>query len=84
MLIGEGKWIGIYVGVGCEYVYDLLVVLGEWFKVLIVYILCVKDFVEYDNLYNMGMIGIFGIELGYYMLMVCDMLLLFGVDFVWG
>jgi pyruvate dehydrogenase (quinone) len=40
--------------------------------------------VEYDNPFNMGMTGIFGMESGYHALQACDTLLLLGADFAWS
>lgn len=42
-----------------------------------------KDFIEYDNPYNVGMTGMIGIESGFTMLKNCDTLLLLGTDFAW-
>jgi pyruvate dehydrogenase (quinone) len=42
-----------------------------------------KDFLEYDNPYNVGMTGIFGVSSGYQAMMGCDTLLLLGADFAW-
>ncbi|MEE7546410.1 ubiquinone-dependent pyruvate dehydrogenase [Xanthomonas sp. Kuri4-1] len=83
-LIGEGGKIGIYAGAGCEGAHDLLVELGARLQAPIAHTSRAKDFVEYDNPYNMGMTGIFGIESGYHTLMACDTLLLLGADFAWG
>jgi pyruvate dehydrogenase (quinone) len=43
-----------------------------------------KDFVEYDNPYNVGMTGIIGGPAGYHAVLDCDVLLLLGADFAWG
>ena len=42
-----------------------------------------KDFLEYDNPYNVGMTGIIGNEAGYQAILDCDTLLLLGADFAW-
>ena len=42
-----------------------------------------KDFVEYDNPYNVGMTGIIGGPAGYHAILDCDVLLLLGADFAW-
>ncbi len=83
-LIAKGNNIGIYAGAGCEGAHDLLVQLGARLKAPIAHTSRAKDFVEYDNPYNMGMTGIFGVESGYHTLMACDTLLLLGADFAWG
>jgi pyruvate dehydrogenase (quinone) len=43
-----------------------------------------KDFVEYDNPYNVGMTGIVGQPAGYHAILDCDVLLLLGSDFAWS
>ncbi|WP_337053830.1 thiamine pyrophosphate-dependent enzyme [Pseudoxanthomonas sp. USHLN014] len=83
-LLERGTKIGIYAGAGCEGAHDALVALGARLKAPIAHTSRAKDFVEYDNPYNMGMTGIFGIESGYHTLMACDTLLLLGADFAWG
>ncbi len=42
-----------------------------------------KDFLEYDNPYNVGMTGIIGGPAGYHAVLDCDVLLLLGADFAW-
>jgi hypothetical protein len=42
-----------------------------------------KDFLEYDNPYNVGMTGILGARAGYHAILDCDVLLLLGADFAW-
>ena len=43
-----------------------------------------KDFLEYDNPYNVGMTGIIGGPAGYHAVLDCDVLLLLGADFAWS
>lgn len=83
LLENAGK-IGIYAGAGCEHAHDELVALAARLQAPVAHTSRAKDFVEYDNPYNMGMTGIFGIESGYHTLMACDTLLLLGADFAWG
>ena len=42
-----------------------------------------KDFLEYDNPYNVGMTGIIGGPAGYHAILDCDVLLQLGADFAW-
>lgn len=83
-LLGQAGRIGIYAGAGCEHAHDELVALAARLKAPVAHTSRAKDFVEYDNPYNMGMTGIFGIESGFHTLMACDTLLLLGADFAWG
>lgn len=79
----QGKKIGIYAGSGCEGAHDLLISLAERLKAPIAHTSRAKDFVEYDNPFNMGMTGMLGIKSGYHMMEECDTLLLLGADFAW-
>ena len=83
-LLSQGKKIAIYAGYGCEGAHDELIELAERLKAPIAHTSRAKDFVEYDNPYNMGMTGVFGVESGYHAMMECDTLLLLGADFAWG
>jgi len=83
-LISQHQKIGIYAGAGCEGAHDQLVEFAEKLKAPIAHTSRAKDFVEYDNPYNMGMTGIFGNKAGYHTLMDCDLLILLGADFAWA
>jgi pyruvate dehydrogenase (quinone) len=83
-LIGQGKKIGIYAGSGCQGAHDQLVALAAKLKAPIAHTSRAKDFVEYDNPYNMGMTGMIGSTSGFHMMMECDTLLLLGADFAWS
>ncbi|MFX5738058.1 ubiquinone-dependent pyruvate dehydrogenase, partial [Acinetobacter baumannii] len=83
-LISQHQRIGIYAGAGCEDAHDQLVAFAEKLKAPVAHTSRAKDFVEYDNPYNMGMTGIFGNKAGYHTLMDCDLLILLGTDFAWA
>lgn len=83
-LIERGKKIGIFAGLGCQDAHDELIPLAEKINAPIAHTSRAKDFVEYDNPYNVGMTGIFGIESGFHMIKNCDTLLLLGADFAWS
>jgi pyruvate dehydrogenase (quinone) len=40
-----------------------------------------KEFIEYDNPFDVGMTGLLGFSSGYYAMMNCDLLLMIGTDF---
>jgi len=82
-LLAAGKKVSIYAGFGCAGAHDELVELARLLKAPIAHTSRAKDFVEYDNPYNMGMTGVFGVESGYHAMMECDTLLLLGADFAW-
>lgn len=83
-LLGEGRRIAIYAGSGCAGAHDEVVALAQRLQAPVAHTSRAKDFIEYDNPFNVGMTGIFGIESGYRALMDCDTLLLLGADFAWG
>lgn len=83
-LIEQGKKIGIYAGLGCQYAHDELIALAAKLKAPIAHTSRAKDFVEYDNPYNVGLTGMFGMESGFHMVKNCDTLLLLGADFAWS
>ncbi|WP_337264713.1 MULTISPECIES: thiamine pyrophosphate-dependent enzyme [unclassified Serratia (in: enterobacteria)] len=83
-LLNQGKKIGIYAGAGCEGAHDLLVNLARKLNAPIAHTSRAKDFVEYDNPFNMGMTGMLGVKSGFNMLNNCETLLLLGADFAWS
>jgi len=83
-LLDEGRRIAIYAGSGCADAHDEVVALAQRLQAPVAHTSRAKDFIEYDNPFNVGMTGIFGIESGYRALMDCDTLLLLGADFAWG
>jgi pyruvate dehydrogenase (quinone) len=82
-LLNSGTKISIYGGSGCEGAHDEVLALAESLKAPVAHTSRAKDFLEYDNPYDVGMTGVFGIESGYHALMYCDTLLLLGCDFAW-
>ena len=82
-VLNSGKKIAIYGGSGCQGAHDQIVALAEKLKAPFAHTSRAKDFVEYDNPYNVGMTGVFGMESGYHAVMECDTLLLLGCDFAW-
>jgi pyruvate dehydrogenase (quinone) len=81
--IAKGKRVAIYGGSGCENAHDAVVALAARLHAPVARTSRAKDFLEYDNPYDVGMTGIFGSESGYHALMSCDVLLLLGCDFAW-
>lgn len=81
--LNAGKRVAIYGGSGCERAHDGVVALAAKLKAPVAHTSRAKDFLAYDNLYDVGMTGIFGCEAGYEALKSCDVLLLLGCDFAW-
>ena len=82
-VLNAGTRVAIYGGSGCQGAHDQLVALADRIKAPVAHTSRAKDFVEYDNPFNVGMTGIFGTAAGYHALMKCDTLLLLGCDFAW-
>lgn len=83
-IIAQGKKVGIYAGMGSEGAHDLLIALAKKLHAPISHTSRAKDFVEYDNPYNVGMTGLLGVHSGFHMMNSCDTLILLGADFAWG
>jgi pyruvate dehydrogenase (quinone) len=82
-LLNAGSKIAVYGGSGCDGAHDEVMQLAEMLKAPVAHTSRAKDFLEYENPFDVGMTGIFGIESGYHALMECDTLLLLGCDFAW-
>jgi len=73
--------ITILAGAGCAGAHDELVEVASRLQAPIVHAMRGKEFVEYDNPYDVGMTGLLGFSSGYHAMMNCDALLMLGTDF---
>ena len=80
LLNGAGK-VTILGGFGCAGARAELLAVAELLKAPIVHALRGKEFIEYDNPYDVGMTGLLGFTSGYYAMGACDVLLMLGTDF---
>ena len=71
----------MFCGAGCAGAHDEVVELARRLKAPIVHTLRGKEFIEYDNPYDVGMTGLVGFSSGYAAMKDCDTLLLLGTDF---
>lgn len=71
----------LFCGAGCAGAHDEVVELARKLKAPIVHAFRGKEFVEYDNPYDVGMTGLVGFSSGYAAMKNCDALLLLGTDF---
>ena len=76
--------ITIYAGAGCAGAHDEVVATAARLKAPMAHTSRGKDFVEYDNPYNVGMTGMIGGPAGYHAILDCEVLILLGADFAWG
>ncbi len=82
-ILNKSDAITIYAGAGCAGAHGEVVATAARLKAPMAHTSRGKDFLEYDNPYNVGMTGIIGGSAGYHAILDCEVLLLLGVDFAW-
>jgi pyruvate dehydrogenase (quinone) len=80
-LLNGAKRVTLFCGRGCAGAHDSLIRLAETLKSPMVHALGGKEYVEYDNPYDVGMTGFIGFSSGYAAMHACDVLLMLGTDF---
>ena len=80
-LLNESSKITILGGAGCAGAHTELIQLAAKLNAPIVHALRGKEFIEYDNPYDVGMTGLLGFSSGYHAMMACEVLLVLGTDF---
>ena len=80
-ILNRSKKTTILAGAGCAGAHQELIELAGKVKAPIVHALRGKEFVEYDNPFDVGMTGLLGFSSGYHAMMNCDTLLMLGTDF---
>ncbi len=68
-------------GAGCAGAHEELIATAEALKAPIVHALRGKEYIEYDNPFDVGMTGLLGFSSGYRAMERCDALLMLGTDF---
>lgn len=81
LVLTRGRRVTILAGAGCAGAHAELVALAGKLKAPIVHAMRGKEYVEYDNPFDVGMTGLLGFSSGYYAMMDCDVLLMLGSDF---
>lgn len=71
----------LFCGAGCAGAHAEVIDLARKLKAPIVHAFRGKEFVEYDNPYDVGMTGLVGFASGYAAMKNCDALLMLGTDF---
>jgi pyruvate dehydrogenase (quinone) len=79
--LNRAQKVTILAGSGCASAHDELVALAGRLQAPIVHALRGKEFIEYDNPYDVGMTGLLGFSSGYHAMMNCETLLMLGTDF---
>lgn len=80
-ILNKAERITILAGAGCAGAHDQLVELAGALQAPVVHTLRGKEYVEYDNPYDVGMTGLLGFTSGYRAMEQCDTLLMLGTDF---
>ncbi|WIY82391.1 ubiquinone-dependent pyruvate dehydrogenase [Propionimicrobium sp. PCR01-08-3] len=80
-LLNKSKKVTILAGAGAEHAHDQVVALADKLEAPIVHTLRSKQFIEYDNPFDVGMTGLLGFASGYRAMEGCDTLLMLGTDF---
>jgi len=68
-------------GAGCAGAHEELIALAGKLNAPIVHAMRGKEFIEYDNPFDVGMTGLLGFSSGYHAMMNCEVLLMIGTDF---
>ncbi len=80
-LLNGAERVTLFCGRGCAGAHAQLLQLAEALKSPIVHAYGGKEYVEYDNPYDVGMTGFIGFSSGYAAMHACDLLLMLGTDF---
>jgi pyruvate dehydrogenase (quinone) len=82
--IAKGRKIAIFGGAGCEHAHGQVMALAERLKAPVARTSRAKDFLAYDNPFDVGMTGVLGMRSGYETVRNCDTLILLGCGFGWS
>ena len=80
-VLNRASRVTILAGGGCQGAHDELVAAAGALQAPVVHALRGKEFVEYDNPFDVGMTGLLGFSSGYRAMEHCDALLMLGTDF---
>ena len=80
LLNGDGR-VTLLCGSGCQDARDQVLALADRLKAPIVHALRGKEYIEWENPFDVGMTGLIGFSSGYYAMLDCDVLLMLGTDF---
>ena len=80
-VLNKAKKITILGGAGCAGAHAELIALAGKLNAPIVHAMRGKEFIEYDNPFDVGMTGLLGFSSGYHAMMDSDLVLMIGTDF---
>jgi pyruvate dehydrogenase (quinone) len=80
-VLNSAEKVTILGGAGCAGAHSELIKVARILQAPIVHAMRGKEFIEYENPYDVGMTGLLGFSSGYYAMMNSDLLLMLGTDF---
>jgi pyruvate dehydrogenase (quinone) len=80
-VLNKSDKVTILGGAGCAGAHPELIAIAGKLNAPIVHALRGKEFIEYDNPFDVGMTGLLGFSSGYFAMMNCNTLLMIGTDF---
>ncbi|MFL6338071.1 MAG: ubiquinone-dependent pyruvate dehydrogenase [Nitrososphaeraceae archaeon] len=80
-VLNSAEKVTILGGAGCAGSHSELIKVAGILQAPIVHAMRGKEFIEYENPYDVGMTGLLGFSSGYYAIMNSDLLLMLGTDF---
>jgi len=80
-VLNGARKVTILAGAGCSGAHAELMEVAGKLQAPIVHTMRGKEFIEYDNPFDVGMTGLLGFSSGYRAMMSCDALLMLGTDF---
>ena len=80
-VLNAASRVTILAGAGCAGAHEQLIDLAAALKAPVLHAFRGKEFVEYDNPYDVGMTGLIGFSSGYRAMEHCDALVMLGTDF---
>jgi pyruvate dehydrogenase (quinone) len=79
--LDSAEKVTILAGAGCAGAHGELIEVADQLKAPIVHAMRGKEYIEYDNPFDVGMTGLLGFSSGYFAMMNCNTLLMLGTDF---
>jgi len=80
-VLNAANRVTILAGAGCAGAHGQLLQIAQALQAPVVHAFRGKEFVEYDNAFDVGMTGLIGFSSGYRAMEHCDVLLMLGTDF---
>ncbi|HEY1002436.1 MAG TPA: hypothetical protein VGD83_22620 [Streptosporangiaceae bacterium] len=80
-VLNSAQRVTILAGAGCAGAHQQLIDLAGAVQAPVVHAFRGKEFIEYDNRFDVGMTGLIGFTSGYRAMEHCDALLMLGTDF---